>query len=99
MGRWGRRPGAGRKRNNLRRIVIRSGDLARLSPEEIQFLSAIARKLRALAPDTPQNQTKSNTAAEAVEAVSEAIDVALEQRRTTLQLVTSQNVSDSVPYA
>jgi hypothetical protein len=45
--------------------VILAADLARLSPEEIQFLNAIARKLGAPAPDTQQNQIESNTAIEA----------------------------------
>jgi len=42
MGRGGRRPGAGRKPNPLKRLVIRAGDLARLSREELQFLDADA---------------------------------------------------------
>jgi hypothetical protein len=54
VGRGGRRPGAGRKPNHLKRFVIRAGDLVRLSQQEIQFLDTIARKL---APDTP---TESN---------------------------------------
>ena len=58
MGRGGRRPGAGRK-PGLKHVVIRAGDLARLSQEEIQFLDTIAHKLT---PDTPQNQTKSKPA-------------------------------------
>ncbi len=66
MGRGGRRPGAGRKPNALKRLVIRAGDLARLSPEEIQFLDAITCKL---APDASVNQTESNTA---IKAESEA---------------------------
>ena len=64
MGRGGRRPGAGRKPNRLKCLVIRAGDLARLSLEEIQFLDAIARKLALPAPDGPQNQTESNIAIE-----------------------------------
>jgi hypothetical protein len=61
MGRGGRRSGAGRKPNALKRFVIRAGDLARLSQEEIQFLDTIARKL---APDAPQNQKESKPAIE-----------------------------------
>ena len=61
VGRGGRRPGAGRKPNRLKRFVVRAGDLARLSHEEIQFLDTIARKL---APDAPQNQKESNRAIE-----------------------------------
>jgi len=41
--------------------VIRAGDLAKLSQQEIQFLDTIARKL---SPDAPQNQKESNTAIE-----------------------------------
>jgi hypothetical protein len=44
--------------------VIRAGDLARLSPEEIQFLDAIVRKLALPAPDAPQNQIESKPAIE-----------------------------------
>jgi hypothetical protein len=62
MGRGGRRPGAGRKRNPLKRLVIRAGDLIRLSPEELQALDAIARKLAVPSPDGPQNQTESKPA-------------------------------------
>ena len=62
MGRGGRRPGAGRKPNRLKRLVIRAGDLARLSPEEIQFLDAITRKLAVLAQNTPGNQKESKPA-------------------------------------
>jgi hypothetical protein len=61
MARGGSRPGAGRKPNHLKRFVIRAGDLARLSQQEIQFLDTIARKL---APDTPQNQKESKPAIE-----------------------------------
>ena len=67
MGRGGRRPGAGRKPNQLKRIVIRAGDLSKLSPEETQFLEAIARKLALPAPDGPHNQKESNTAIEDAE--------------------------------
>jgi len=49
--------------------VIRASDLPRLSQQEIQFLNTIARKL---APDTPQNQTKSKPAIGAVKMESEA---------------------------
>jgi hypothetical protein len=70
MGRGGRRPGAGRKPNNLKRLVIRAVDLARLSREEIRFLNAIARKLALPAQDGPHNQTKSNTAIKAEEVES-----------------------------
>jgi hypothetical protein len=66
MGRGGRRPGAGRKPNRLKRLVIRAGDLARLSREEIQFLEAIARKLAAFSPDAHRNQTESKPAIETV---------------------------------
>jgi hypothetical protein len=65
MARGGRRPGAGRKRSNLRRFVIRASDLARLSPEEIQFLNAIARKLALPSPDAHRNQIESKPAIEA----------------------------------
>jgi hypothetical protein len=64
VGRGGRRPGAGRKPNHVKRLVIRAGDLAKLSPEEIQFLAAIARKLALPASDGPHNQKESNTAIE-----------------------------------
>ena len=64
MRRGGHRPGAGRKRNRLKRLVIRAGDLARLSGEEIRFLDAITRKLALPAPDAPQNQIESKPAAE-----------------------------------
>jgi hypothetical protein len=60
VGRGGHRPGAGRK-PGLKRVVIRAGDLARLSQEESQVLDTIARKL---APDTPQNQKESKPAIE-----------------------------------
>jgi hypothetical protein len=69
MGRGGRRPGAGRKPNALKRLVIRAADLIRLSPEELRALDAIARKL---APDAPQNQKESNTAIKAVGMESES---------------------------
>jgi len=36
--------------------------LAKLSPEELRTLEAIARKLARLAPDASHNQTESNTA-------------------------------------
>ena len=65
MGRGGRRPGAGRKPNHLKRLVIRAVDLARLSPEEIQFLNAIARKLSAPAQNGPHNQIESKPAIKA----------------------------------
>ena len=65
MGRGGRRPGAGRKPNHLKRLVIRAGDLARLSREEIQFLDAIVRKLALPAQDAPGNQIESKPALEA----------------------------------
>jgi hypothetical protein len=65
VGRGGRRPGAGRKPNRLKRLGIRHVDLIRLSPEEIQALEAIARKLAAPAPDGPHNQIESKQAIEA----------------------------------
>jgi hypothetical protein len=64
MGRGGRRPGAGRKANPLKRLVIRAGDLLRLSPDELQALEAIARKLELSAPDASVNQTESKPAIE-----------------------------------
>jgi hypothetical protein len=64
VGRGGRRPGAGRKPNRVKRLVIRAGDLARLSQQEIQFLNTIARKL---SPDAPQNQTESKPAIEVID--------------------------------
>jgi hypothetical protein len=68
MSRGGRRPGAGRKPNHLKPIRIlslepRDPRLARLTPEELRMLEAIARKL---APDAPQNQTESKPAIETV---------------------------------
>ena len=66
MGRGGRRPGAGRKPNGLKRLVLRAGDLARLSPAEIQFLNAITRKLAQNAPGN-QKQSKPAIAAEQVQ--------------------------------
>jgi hypothetical protein len=62
MGRGGRRPGAGRKPTHLKPLVIRNTDLIRLSPEELQALDAIARKLALPAPDGPQNQIESKPA-------------------------------------
>ena|SRR5713226_7545811 len=43
-------------------LTPRDPRLAKLSPEELQTLEAIARKLAAPLPDTPQNQTESNLA-------------------------------------
>ena len=68
MGRGGRRPGAGRNPNALKRLVIRAADLIRLSPEELQALEVITRKL---AP-APQNQKESNRAIKAVGMESES---------------------------
>ena len=65
MGRGGRRPGAGRKPNHLKRIVIRSGDLARLSQDEIRLLNGIAQKLATPVQDGPGNQIESKPAIEA----------------------------------
>jgi hypothetical protein len=45
VGRGGRRVGAGRKPNHLKRLGIRHADLVRLSPEELHSLEVIARKL------------------------------------------------------
>jgi hypothetical protein len=67
MARGGSRPGAGRKPNALKRFVIRAGDLARLSQEEIQFLDTIARKLALPAPGGPHNQIESKAAIEVTE--------------------------------
>jgi hypothetical protein len=61
-GRGGRRPGAGRKPNNLKKLSIRPisaaeivarrhPQSARLTPEELEALHAIARKLAAPVPD------------------------------------------------
>ncbi len=76
MSRGGRRQGAGRKPNRLKRLVIRAGDLARLSPGEIQFLDAIVRKLAVLAQDAPGNQTESKPAIETV-AVAPTSEISL----------------------
>jgi hypothetical protein len=65
MGRGGRRVGAGRKPNPLRRLGIRRTDLIRLSPDELRTLKAIARKLALPSPDTSVNQTESNRAIKA----------------------------------
>jgi hypothetical protein len=67
MGRGGRRPGAGRKPSHLKRLVIRGGDLVKVSADELRTLEAIARKLAAASPDAPQNQTESKPAIEAVQ--------------------------------
>jgi hypothetical protein len=75
MGRGGRRPGAGRKPNRLRRLVISAGDLLRLSPEELRTLKAIARKLAVPSPDASVNQKESNRAIEAGVVASDAIEV------------------------
>jgi hypothetical protein len=77
MGRGGRRPGAGRKPNYLKPLGMlalppRDPRLARLSPEELWTLEAIARKLALPAPDAPHNQIESNPAIEAVGVESEA---------------------------
>lgn len=42
--------------------MIRAGDLARLSTEEIQFLNAVARKLVLPVQNAPQNQIESKPA-------------------------------------
>jgi hypothetical protein len=47
--------------------------LAGLSDEELKALNTITGKLALPAPDTPQNQTQSNTAILTVEVVPEAI--------------------------
>jgi hypothetical protein len=64
VGRGGRRPGAGRKPNELKCLGIRYSDprLARLTPEELQALEAIARKIAAPAQDASVNQTESKPA-------------------------------------
>jgi hypothetical protein len=64
VGRGGRRPGAGRKPKHLKSLVFRAGDLARLSPDELRTLQAIAQKLAVPAPDASRNQIESNTAIE-----------------------------------
>jgi hypothetical protein len=64
----GRRAGAGRKANHLKRLVIRPADLPMFSPEE--FLEAIASKLSLAAPDSPHHQIESDTAIE-----GEGVDV------------------------
>lgn len=74
MGRGGKRPGAGRKPNGLKRLVIRACDLARLSPEEIQLLDCIAQKIAAPLPDTRRNQKESKPAIEAEVVASGAIE-------------------------
>jgi hypothetical protein len=65
MGRGGRRAGAGRKPNPLKRLVIRAGDLLRLSPDELRTLKAIARKLAVPSPNASVNQIESKPAIEA----------------------------------
>jgi hypothetical protein len=72
MARGGRRPGAGRKPNPLKRLVIRYADLIRLSPEDLQSLDGIARKLAVPAPDGPYNQIESKPAIEVEAMESEA---------------------------
>jgi hypothetical protein len=66
VGRGGRRPGAGRKPNHLKRLGIRYADLIRLSKEDLKALDAIARKLAVPSPDASVNQTESKPAIEAV---------------------------------
>jgi hypothetical protein len=67
--RGGRRPGAGRKPNYLKRLAgaavllaRRDPRLAALTEQEFHTLEGILRKLRIASPDDPQNQTESNTA-------------------------------------
>ena len=72
-GRGGRRPGAGRKPNRLKRpamepisaaeIVARRHPLSeRLSPEELAMLHALTKKLAEPSPNASRNQKESNRA-------------------------------------
>jgi hypothetical protein len=54
--------------------AYRDPKLAALSQEELQALDALTKKLALPAPDAPQNQIESNTAIEAIEVESEAIE-------------------------
>jgi hypothetical protein len=54
--------------------AYRDPRLAALSPEELQSLDALTRKLALPAPDGPQNKIESNTAIEEVEVESEPIE-------------------------
>jgi hypothetical protein len=71
QGRGGRRLGAGRKPNCLKRIALQPITAAeivarrhplsqRLSPEELAMLHALMKKLAEPSPDGPRNQKESN---------------------------------------
>ena len=75
--RGGRRPGAGRKPNYMKRLAGAAALLARRDPrlaalteEEFYALEGILKKLCNAAPDAPQNQIESNKAIEEAEVVS-----------------------------
>ena len=72
-GRGGRRPGAGRKPNHFKQLVLRPISAAeiiarrhsqsvQLTPEEWATLESITRKLAEPSPDGPRNQKESNRA-------------------------------------
>jgi hypothetical protein len=72
-GRGGRRPGAGRKPNNLKQLALqpitaaeivarRHPQSAELTHEELGTLEAITKKLAEPAPDGLRNQKESNRA-------------------------------------
>jgi hypothetical protein len=76
-GRGGRRPGAGRKSNYLKRLGIkpiaaaeilarRHPQSASLSPAELETLHTITKKLAVPVPDAPQNQKESNMRCEVI---------------------------------
>jgi hypothetical protein len=54
--------------------AYRDPKLASLSQEELAALDALTRKLALPSPDTPHNQIESNTAVEAIEVESGAIE-------------------------
>jgi hypothetical protein len=54
--------------------AYRDPKLAKLSSEELTALDNLTKKLALPSPDAPQNQIESNTAIEAVEVESEAIE-------------------------
>jgi hypothetical protein len=54
--------------------AYRDPKLVALSAEELMALDALTKKLALPSPDTSQNQTESNTAIEAIEVESEAIN-------------------------
>jgi len=54
--------------------AYRDPKLAALSAEELKALDALTKKLALPSPNGPQNQTESNTAIQAIEVESEAIE-------------------------